>query len=464
MMRGLAILLVAALLPAQTVRFAGKTKYLNNARAVIVHSIDDSTKYVPATIDAMDKYGIKSTIFVSTEHDPVPEDRFFTQLQIRPLWPRLRQAVADGHEIGSHSRQHPCKKPDDESFCAAAYTDYEITGSRDDILRLTQQPYVWTWCYPCGNCAPYPFIQKRIADAGYIVARNYPNELTNGHVRPDVNDFDANPMNAGYTQVVQHRNAAKADSVALPAINAKFDEVYAKGGIYHFMSHPQWLDFGPEAFYEAHLRYVAGKADAWYVPMGPLHAFRALRDKTEVKPAGLDAFTVSSTLDPKIHSGALTLEFEAPPGVEALSNGKWLATRAAGPTDRWDREFIRRDGARLWATVFPNTKLEFFQPTAPTRLDGAWRVRYRAPNGKEREAVLELKQEGAVLSGMLSSERGKAPITSGRIEGKTVRLEIVRKGNGDEVPVVCRGVQRGRVLHLLLGFGDGEPLAATAER
>ena len=43
----------------------------------------------------------------------------------------------------------------------------EIAGSRDDILRLTQQPYVWSWCYPCGNCAPYEFIQKRIAAAGY---------------------------------------------------------------------------------------------------------------------------------------------------------------------------------------------------------------------------------------------------------------------------------------------------------
>ena len=169
------ILITAAAVPAQEVRFLGKTKYLNNARAAVAHSIDDSTRSVPATIDAMDKYGIKATIFVSTEHDPAPEDRFFTQLQIRDLWPRLRKAIADGHEIGSHSRQHPCKKPDDESFCAAAYTDYEITGSRDDILRLTQQPYVWSWCYPCGNCATYPFIQKRIAAGGYIVARNYPN-------------------------------------------------------------------------------------------------------------------------------------------------------------------------------------------------------------------------------------------------------------------------------------------------
>ena len=56
------------------IQFVAKTKYLNNARAVVTHSIDDSTKYVPRAIDAMDKYGIKATIFIGTEADPAPED------------------------------------------------------------------------------------------------------------------------------------------------------------------------------------------------------------------------------------------------------------------------------------------------------------------------------------------------------------------------------------------------------
>ena len=178
------------------IRYLGKTRYLNNARAVVAHTIDDSTKYVTNCIDAMDKYGIKATIFVSTEQDPAPEDRFLTQLQVRDLWPRLRQAIDDGHEIGSHSRQHPCKRPDDQAWCSEAYNDYEVTGSRDDILRLTQQKYVWTWCYPCGHCANYESIQKKIAAAGYIVARNYPDEPHDGHIRPDLQTWDANPMNA----------------------------------------------------------------------------------------------------------------------------------------------------------------------------------------------------------------------------------------------------------------------------
>ena len=455
---------MAALLQAQDVRFVGKTKYLNNARAVVAHTIDDSTTSVPAAVDAMDKYGIKSTIFVSTENDPAPEDRFFTQLMIRDLWPRLRKAIADGHEIGSHSRQHPCKKPDNEAFCAEAYTDYEIAGSRDDILRLTQQPYVWSWCYPCGNCAPYEFIQKRIAAAGYIVARNYPNEAQNGHVRPDVQDFDNNPMNAGYTQAVQHRNGQKTDSIDLASLNAKFDEVYGKGGVYNFMSHPQWLDFGPDGFYEAHLKHVGKRRDVWYVPMGPLYAFRTMRDKTAVKALeGGRAFAVSNDLDQKVYLGTVMLEFEAPAGVRVLSGGRLLAEQEGAYTDRWDREYVRRDGAKLYATVYSNTKVEFFKPAA-VDVSGAWTLRYRTPNGKDREALLTLKQEGGKLSGTLASERGTAPVTEGSVAGEKISLAMLRKGNGTEVTVHCTGTLREGAMHLVIGWGDGEAVTAVGRR
>ena len=347
-----------------SVRFLGKTKYLNNAHAVVVHNIDDSTKYVVNTIDAMDKYGIKATMFVSTEQDPAPEDRFFTQLQVRDLWPRLRQAIGNGHEIGSHSRQHPCKRPDTEAFCSAAFNDYEVEGSKADILRLTSQPYVWSWCYPCGNCANYDFIQKRIAAAGYLVARNYPNEAQDGHIMPDLQTWDTNPMNAGYTQVVQKRGgAARTERIDVAVLNAKFDEIYSRGGIYNFMSHPQWLDFGPDGFYERHLAHVGRHADVWYVPMGPLYAYRTIHDRTHVRAIGGGRgarFEVASGLDPKIYTGSITLEFEAPSGVAVLSHGRTLAEQPAGAmTDRWDREYLRREGGRLYVTVSSNTTLEF---------------------------------------------------------------------------------------------------------
>jgi peptidoglycan/xylan/chitin deacetylase (PgdA/CDA1 family) len=335
------------------VRFLRKSKYLNGARAVAVHTIDDSSKYVAGAIDAMDKYGIKATVFVSTERQPIAQ-----------LWPRLRQAIRDGHEIGSHSRRHQCQWPDTLAFCFRAYTDYEVSGSRDDILRNTDQPHVWSWCYPCGNCAPQDFVHRKLARAGYLVARNYPGEAQDGHLVPNLQTYDNDVYNATYTQVAQKKGGiAKSGRTDVPALNAKFDEVYQAGGIYNLMSHPQWLDYGPDQFYERHLAYVGGRPDVWYVPMGPLYAYRTMQEKTEVR--WLDSGTskarlaVYNGLDAKVYPASLTVEFAAPPGIQVVAGGQPLAERPAGPTDRWDGAYYRRSGETLLVTVRPNTILEF---------------------------------------------------------------------------------------------------------
>jgi peptidoglycan/xylan/chitin deacetylase (PgdA/CDA1 family) len=371
-----ALLLLAAGAPfAQTgdVRFVGKTKYLNNAKAVVTHTIDDSTKLVIDTADAMDKYGIKGTFLISTEEDPPVEERFHNQLQVWLLWPRMQKAVDNGHELGAHAVTHPCHRPQSDrsseqyrAFCDANYSDAELKGSRDMILKKTSQPYVWTWGYPCGHCADFEFIHKRLAAAGYITARNYPGEAQGLHVRPDLQTWAANPYDAPYTQVVQKaggRRGTPAPAIDVPDLNTKFDEVYKNGGIYHFLSHPQSLDFGPEGFYEKHLSHIGRRADVWYVPMGPLYAFHTVAEKTEVKPMSKGnakaRFAVSNALDRKIYNGSLTLEFAAPPSVTVTSNGKKLAERAAGVTDRWTGEYVRREGERLFVTVLSNTTLEF---------------------------------------------------------------------------------------------------------
>ena len=349
-----ALLAVATVaLAGPPVRLIGKTRYLNNARAVVTHTMDDSNQLVLGAIDALDKYGIKATFFIST-----------AQGSFAQMWPRLRKAIDDGHEIGSHSRSHRCKWPESAAFCAAAYSDSEVFGSRDDILENTAQPWVWAWAYPCGLCAGDAGVHQKLMAAGYLVARNYPDESHDGHVVPDLQTWAADPYNASYTQVVQTIGGiAKHGNTAVPALNAKFDEVYKRGGIYSFLSHSQWLDFGPDGFYERHLAYIGGRKDVWYVPTGPLYAYKTLVDRTEIRaldPAGaLARYAVSNHLDPKVYRGAITLAFEAPPEVRILADGVRLAERTASFTDRWQDQYFRWDSGTVYVTVRPNTILEF---------------------------------------------------------------------------------------------------------
>ena len=324
--------------------------------------MDDSNEQLPACLDVIDKYKIKATAFVTTGYRSL----------MPKLWPRLRQAIANGHEIGSHSRRHPCRIPDNASFCFGALTGDEIEGSRDDILENTDQPYVWSWAYPCGNCAGREFVQRKLARAGYLMARGYPDELQNLHAAPDLQTYDTNPYAARYTQVVQkgypksvpgRGEVTISGRTDVPLLNAKFDEVYAGGGIYSFLTHPQMIDYGADSFYERHLAHVGGRDDVWYVPMGPLYAYQTLSQQTEVEPlrtAGAGArFAVFNRLDRKIYNGSITLRFRSSTTLRVTVNGNELSERAAGSVEGWDQQYLRSAGADLLVTIQPNSVLEF---------------------------------------------------------------------------------------------------------
>jgi hypothetical protein len=97
--------------------------------------------------------------------------------------------------------------------------------------------------------------------------------------------------------------------------------------------------------------------------MGPLYAYKTIYERTEVRPLSSGKkstrFAISNNLDRKVYSGSVTLEFTAPAGKVTLSNGRVLPERPEGATDRWNEEYVRREGNRLFVTVSSNTTLEF---------------------------------------------------------------------------------------------------------
>ena len=335
--------------PDDAIRYVGLTKYLNAAKAVVTHTADDSSPKVPDAIRALDRYDIKATFFISTARK-VADD----------LWPVLVRAVQNGHEIGSHARTHPCQFPPDRKFCFLAYSDHELIGSRDDILARVDQPHVWSFAYPCGLCNQYDFVHRKLRHAGYLVARIYPDESRGGHLVPDMNTWDDDRYRATYTQAVQKKGGiAPEGRTDVPAINAKFDEVYEQGGIYNFLTHPSWLDYDEGNFYEQHLSHIARRDDVWYVPIGPLYAYRDVVGHTKIHSLGEGRFAIVHDLSPIVYPNSVTLEFEvdAAKSWEMRTADGVLPTQAGGPTYGWDREYARQDGKRLLVTVHPNTLL-----------------------------------------------------------------------------------------------------------
>ena len=331
------------------VRFVGLTKYLNDAHAVVTHTADDSSPRVPDTIAVLDRYDIKATFFISTAR------------RADELWPVLSRAVKNGPEVGSHARTHPCQFPPDQWFCTLAYSNDELIGSRDDILAHVDQPYVWSFAYPCGLCNEHGFVRDKLRHAGYLVARIYPDEANGGHLVPDMNTWDDRRYRATYTQAVQKDGGiAPSGRTDVAAINAKFDEVVSAGGIYNFLTHPNWLDFEPGSFYEQHLAHIARRSDIWYVPMGPLYAYQTVTEHTKVQALADGRFAVTYDLSPDVFPNSVTIEFETggrEVSVVRTERGD-IAPNTGGPTYGWDSEFYRVDGDRLLVTVQPNTVLE----------------------------------------------------------------------------------------------------------
>lgn len=204
-----------------------------------------------------------------------------------------------------------------------------------------------------------------MARAGYVTARAF-------QEASDLQTYDANLYATRFTQIVQKSYTGVDPRWGLQVIpgrsdvrevNAKFDEVYAAGGIYSFVSHPQLLDYGPDGFNERHLAYIGGRKDVWYVPTGPLYAYRVLFDHTSVRQLASKGararFVVFHRLDPDIFNGSITLEFQTSAPVQLIAGGQMLSERAAGPVQRWDGQYYRRVGDNLLLTVRPGTIVEF---------------------------------------------------------------------------------------------------------
>jgi len=158
-------------------------RWPDGKRAALSITFDDArTSQVDSGTALLDKYGIKATFFVVP---PTVEERL-------DGW---KQAVANGHEIGNHTINHPCTG--NFSWSANnALENYSLDDMRNELIvcnkrikeLLGVQPEVFA--YPCGqkfigrdtNTRSYvPLVAKM-----FIVGRGWRDEAMNN---PDFCDL-----------------------------------------------------------------------------------------------------------------------------------------------------------------------------------------------------------------------------------------------------------------------------------
>jgi hypothetical protein len=185
-------------------------------------------------------------------------------------WLTIQRELDSGFvEISAHSRTHP----------AMPYANYtsEVTGCINDLQTSLSFPalsrrgetgYVYVWIAP--NGAYDTKVDSLMSVSNLLVGRLY----TMGDT-----SFSAWETSRQHFAPVNPTIEIGAPSwgggeIRLPVLNAKFDSVTSRGGIYHMMWHPQTLapDIG-KAYLTGHLQYISGRNDIWYVGFGHLYLY-----------------------------------------------------------------------------------------------------------------------------------------------------------------------------------------------
>src|SRR5262249_34929688 len=154
-------------------------------------------------------------------------------------------------EAASHSRSHPCT---DADYQVHGY-DWEVTGSRDDLLANLRLPAgrVQSFIEPCGfESAPG---RQAIAAARYLAHRSAGTGWTT---------FSAWSADGAYTPAGTTTNTAKwpqgaATNTERDQANAAFDGAYRAGGVYHILDHPWQGHWSSGSALDQHAAYVAGR-------------------------------------------------------------------------------------------------------------------------------------------------------------------------------------------------------------
>ncbi len=269
------------------VHYLGMPKYYDGRRAAVTVTADDWADWFanmyPPLLSLFRSYGLYVTAGAITGGVG------------SSTWLTMQKELDSGYvEVSAHSRTHP----------ALPYQDYpgEVVGCIDDILSHLSMPslfakgaqgYVYVWIAPNGRSDAT--VDSLLTVRNIFVNRLYGTGDTAFSAWSAVSQHFL-PINP--TLEIGNPSWGGGET-RIEVLNATFDSVTARGGIYHFMWHPQTLypDI-QKAYLSDHLKHVSARNDLWYVNLGHLYLYHyfQLANGTEVTSAPL-ATTTPGTFD-----------------------------------------------------------------------------------------------------------------------------------------------------------------------
>ncbi len=262
--------------------FEGVCKYYDNRTAAVTVSADDWSDWVvldgrfTSLIDVFRSYNLYVTVGVITAID-------FTS---RGSWSRLQQQLDSGYvEVASHTRTHPAVPyADPVGEVVGSSTDIKSTLALPPLFTMGGTKYVYTLIAPYGDHDAT--IDSLAGEAGYLAERLYANMDTTGPRAYFYGDSTLSPWDASrqlfqpfLPTVELGAPSWGGGDTSLASLNALFDTIAAKGGVYHSMWHPQVLYADRNAGYlRSHLQYISNRSTVWYVNLGHLYLYTLLRE------------------------------------------------------------------------------------------------------------------------------------------------------------------------------------------
>ncbi len=245
-----------------TPHYLGMPRYYDGRHAAVTVTADDWANWFgdmyPPLLSLFRSYGLYVTAGVITSGVD-----YKTQLTIQ------RELDSGYVEVAAHSRTHP----------SLPYSDYtgEVLGCIDGLLNyLTMPPlfrrgdqgYLYVWIAPNGRTNAT--IDSLLTLRNILVNRLYgTGDTTFSAWSPASQKFL--PMDP--TLEIGNPSWGGGET-RIDVLNATFDSVTARGGIYHFMWHPQTLYPDIQKTYLSdHLKHVSGRSDLWYVNLGHLYLY-----------------------------------------------------------------------------------------------------------------------------------------------------------------------------------------------